>query len=216
MKKLIIYAATILSFIVMKAELVLAEDHGHEHSKKVPLQEEEGHDHSKEDRKKSKLDRHKKNEPTSEEHVEDKANAESENHGAENGDHEHEKAEGHEEEGGSAVGPDKGILEKGENGFRLSPEAIESFELKMQNFSKNTLDLPRTSLVEIKDDKFVYRIRDGWIKKVSVKVIKKNKETAILELSQFKIGDQIIISGTGFVRVSELVAEEGVSHGHSH
>lgn len=125
--------------------------------------------------------------------------------------HEHEEVEGN-----SAVGPDKGIIEKGENGFKLSPEAIKSFELKTQNISSGKLELPSASLVEIKDGKFVYRIRDGWIQRIPVKVIRKSKEKVSLELSQFKLGDQLIMGGTGFVRISELVVEEGIAHGHSH
>jgi hypothetical protein len=137
--------------------------------------------------------------------------------GHEKGDeHKDEKEHGHEEEENTAVGPDKGILEKSEHGFKLSPQAIKSFDLKTQNYLNPTAEFPRATLVEVKEEKFVYRLRDGWIKKVPVKVLGKHKLVVNLELSQFHAGDQIIVGGTGFVRVSELVVEEGVSEGHSH
>jgi len=149
----------------------------------------------------------------------EKEHKESDEHGEEGHDDHGEEEHGDEHEGeeeNSAVGPDKGILEKSENGFKLSPEAIKSFELKTQKFVNNQAQFPRPTLVEVKEEKFVYRMRDGWIKKIPVKVLKKDKVLVTLELSQFKNGDEIIVSGTGFVRVSELVAEEGMAEGHAH
>lgn len=134
-----------------------------------------------------------------------------EDHKIGEGSSDHEEAES-----SPAVGPDKGILEKGEGGIKLSPEAIKSFELKMQNISTQASEYPRATLVEVKNEQFVYQFREGWIKKIAVKVIRKNKNTVILEIPLVKAGDKVIVEGTGFVRVSELIAEEGVSHGHSH
>lgn len=122
-------------------------------------------------------------------------------------DHGHEKEEhdkdehGHEEEENSAVGPDKGILEKGKNGFKLSPEAVTNFGIstaKVQNPSQ----IPAAAIVKVKDEKFVYRFSEGWVKK--------------LHLDDVSAGDDLIISGTGFVRIAEVVATEGMAEGHSH
>lgn len=121
-----------------------------------------------------------------------------------------------EEEGSSVVGPDKGILEKGKEGFKLAPEAMKTFELKIENIKSKITEIARPALVEIKNDKFIYRVREGWIKKVSVKVLRKSNSKVTIDISQFKDGDLIITTGVGFVRTAELVAEEGVSHGHSH
>lgn len=122
----------------------------------------------------------------------------------------------HEDEGGSAVGPGKGITEKSALGFRLSPEAIKTFELKFQPLDKGTLEVPANGLVEVKSDRFVYRVRDGWIRRVPIKLIRKNSRSVVLQVSDAQPGDQVIVGGTGFVRTAEMVAEEGVSHGHSH
>lgn len=222
MKKLILSLSLIIFFVLFQADLLTAEAGKEEHSRKKKENSQDEHNHNddgKAHEEKSKDHEKEEHAHAEEETEEHKGESHQEHNEHDNhGDHdEKDEPGGHEEEeGSSAVGPDKGILEKSENGFKLSPEAIQAFELKMQNASNNRLEFPRVTLVEIKDDKFVYRIRDSWIKKVSVKVIKKNKDTVILELSQFQKGDKIIVGGTGFVRVSELVAEEGVSHGHSH
>lgn len=122
----------------------------------------------------------------------------------------------HEDEGGSAVGPGKGITEKSALGFRLSPEAIKTFELKFQPLDKGILEVPANGLVEVKSDRFVYRVREGWIRRVSVKLIRKNSRSVVMQVPDAQPGDQVIVGGTGFVRTAEMVAEEGVSHGHSH
>lgn len=195
MKTLILSLSFALFFVLLQSDLLTAKegkdhhDHAEEESKPHQQQNSEDHDESENHSNHEDHDRH----------------GEKEEHG-----------DDHEEEGSSVVGPDKGIMEKSEKGFKLSPEALQSFELKTQNISGQISEYPRSTLVEIKDGKFVYRMRESWIKKISVKVIKKNKDTVILELSQFQAGDKVIVGGNGFVRVSELVTEEGVSHGHSH
>lgn len=208
MKKLILILTLTFLFIIIQKEFLNAEVDKKEPSKEEQDHNESGHNHSK------GKEKDKGHEEENHNHDEGKAQ---EHKGEGHEDHEEEEQDGdHEEKGSSAVGPDKGIIEKGENGFKLSPEAIHSFELKMQNILRNISEYPRLTLVEVKDEKFVYRFRDGWIKRTAVKVIKKSKELVTLEISSFKAGDKIIVDGTGFVRVSELVAEEGVSHGHSH
>ena len=146
-------------------------------------------------------------------HAEHEEGEEHDDHGEEGEGQAHDEKE---EEGSSVVGPDKGILEKGKEGFKLAPEAVKTFELKTESIKAKIIEIVRPALVEIKNDKYIYRIRDGWIKKVAVKVLKKDSQRATVDISQFKDGDQIITNGVGFVRTAELVAEEGVSHGHSH
>lgn len=124
------------------------------------------------------------------------------------GDDEHGKEEhddkgehDHEDEENSAVGPDKGILEKGKNGFKLSPEAIANFGISTAKV-QSPLQLPPAAIIKVKDERFVYRLSAGWIKK--------------LHLDDVNAGDELIITGTGFVRIAEIVAVEGMAEGHSH
>lgn len=242
MKKITLSLSLILFLILLQTDFLTAEvsknenakkekahskdesDHteNHDHEEKNKEHEKDHHDHAQEESGQHKDEVHgdhedndKHSNQDNHKNHDDHADHSDHNEKDEHGDANHDDHE-EEGEGSSGVGPDKGILEKSEQGFKLSPEAIKSFELKIQTVSNKSSEFPRATLVEIKDGKFVYRIRENWIKRVSVKVLKKNKDTVILELSQFQAGDKIIVGGTGFIRVSELVAEEGVSHGHSH
>ena len=78
------------------------------------------------------------------------------------------------------------------------------------------MEINQKTLVEIKNDKAIYRVRNSWIKRVPVKVLKKNGDKILIEISNFQSGDLLVTSGVGFVRTAELVAEEGAATGHSH
>lgn len=167
--------------------------HSHEHNQDHEKEEKGHHD------PKSKDQEHKHSDEDEHDHPD-----------------EHDKDEDHKSEASSAVGPDKGIVEKNEKGFKLSPEAYKAFDFKVENLTGKIFTLPRLALVEIKNDKFIYRVRQGWIKRLQIKVLKKDKQKLTVELSQYQEGDQVIVNAVGFIRTAEMVAEEGVSHGHSH
>lgn len=160
-------------------------DHGSEDGHDEDEDSEDGHDHKDGESHEEEGDGHDHGEEGEEGHA----------HG------EGEKEEHGEEEGG-VIGPDKGITAKSKNGFTLSKEAWASFDLKTQTMDSGA-SVPKAAVVHIKDGKFYYRIRDGWIKRVPLN-------------SKLQKGDMVITTGTGFVRTAELVVEEGVSHGHSH
>jgi hypothetical protein len=126
--------------------------------------------------------------------------------------------EGHHEEAeeSSAVGPDKGIIAKSEEGMKISPEAFLNFGVKTIPFSEFKNSIPMTALIEIKDGKYLYRMRDGWIKRVPIKILQKNKDMIVVEASPLQTKDEVITQGVGFLRAAELVAEQGDSQGHSH
>jgi hypothetical protein len=130
-------------------------------------------------------------------------------------DHSHEEAEekGH-EEGSAAVGPDKGILEKGPKGIRLSPEAIKTFDLKFAQVGSSEFDLPKDALVEIRDGRFVYVVNENWISRVKAEVIQKRESQVRVRIAEFNPQLQVIVKGVGFVRGAELIAAEGATHSH--
>ena len=158
--------------------------------------EGDSHQHGEEKSSKDKEEEHK--------HAEGESHKEDDDHSEEDG-HKHSENEEHEEEaeGGQLVGPEKGVIERGPLGFKLSPEAQKNFEIEITTFN-STLNSKSSPpwLVKIKDGKYAYRTKDGWIKKV--------------EIGQLKSGDQVISKGTGYIRGAELVLEQGASHGHSH
>ncbi len=171
-----------LVLVAARISIGFAEKEDHAHSPNEPHQAPEKKEH----------------EATTDSHDHD----DEKEHKHADGEEAHEGDEHGEEEGGSVTGPDKGILEKGENGFKLAPEAIATFEMKTGTVTTSLQSLPKEVIVSIKDKKYVYRVRDGWIKRVRI--------------NDIKPGDQIVIAATGFVRTAEMVAEEGVAQGHSH
>ncbi|MGE3262651.1 MAG: hypothetical protein AB7K68_12795 [Bacteriovoracia bacterium] len=126
---------------------------------------------------------------------------------------EHEKG-GHEEEGGAAIGPDKGITEKGKLGFRLAPEAIQSFELKFQDITSAEATIDSSSLVKVKEAKSLFRQRDGWFKRIPADVISRKGSTLFIRSTQLQAGDKIVTGGVAFLRTAEIIGEEGASHSH--
>ena len=198
--KLVVFIVGVIFCLTPSFLLAQKDEHGHENDAKASEAK-----HSEEE-----------NHATHEE--EDSHDEHGTEHGEEHGE-EHDESQTHDkedDESSSVIGPDKGILEKSKEGFKLSPEAIKTFELKTEIIKAKTIEIIRPALLEIKNEKFIYRIRDGWIKKVSVMVLNKNSQRVTVDISQFKVGDLIITNGVGFVRTAELVVEEGVSHGHSH
>lgn len=156
-------------------------------------------------------------------HKENEAHAENEKH-EEHADHKEGDSAGHahgeegngehEEEGGSNIGPEKGITEKAEAGFKLSPEAFRTMEIQTKEFSGGQMKIPLKAIVSIRDEKTIYRLRDGWFKRVKVQILQTNGGSAEISSHSFKDGDQIVVEGVGFVRVAEIYSEEGASHSH--
>jgi hypothetical protein len=137
--------------------------------------------------------------------------------------HEHdEKAEGGEahaeEEANPGVGPEKGILSADEHeGFKLSPEAIKSFELQHQKLNgPSPWKLPRTALLLAGEERNIYRVREGNYKRIDFKVLKDAPDSMTIESSDLKTGDEVVIKGLGFLRIAELSAFGGAPEGHSH
>lgn len=121
---------------------------------------------------------------------------------------------GHGEEGGAAIGPDKGITEKGKLGFRLAPEAIQSFELKFQDITTAEATIDSSSLVKVKEAKSLFRQRDGWFKRIPADVISRKGNNLFIRSTQLQAGDKIVIGGVAFLRTAEIISEEGASHSH--
>ncbi len=131
--------------------------------------------------------------------------------------HAHEEGEkgghGH-DEGGAAIGPDKGIMEKGPLGIKLSPEAIKTISSTAIQWNGENLTIPYKALIRIKDTKSIFRLRDGWYKRTPVTVLSRQGESVTLRAEGLQTGDQIVISNVGFLRIAEVITEEGAAHSH--
>ncbi len=170
-----------------------ADDHKHEHSKKSKETTEKTEPIGNDNHKDDEDDHEKSKNPT---HTSDKSNEAGEN---------------------KNVGPNKGItIFDEEKGFVLSDEAKKTFSLQTQNLTGSSpWSLPKSALLFTGEEKSVYRLRDGFFKKIDVEVIKKDKDRMIVKSENLKKGDSIVIQGVGFIRIAEVDAtSEESSHGH--
>ncbi|MGE4108233.1 MAG: hypothetical protein AB7F66_13545 [Bacteriovoracia bacterium] len=121
------------------------------------------------------------------------------------------------EEGGS-IGPDKGIVEASESkGFKLSPEALKNFDLKTQKLNGDgPWTISKSAIVHSGEETNLFRVRSGFFKRIDFQVVKKADASLTVDSDDLREGDEIVLAGTGFLRVSELAAFGGVAHGHSH
>ncbi|MBX9766367.1 MAG: helix-turn-helix transcriptional regulator [Bdellovibrionales bacterium] len=185
---------TLSAFLVVNAQSSFASGK-HDESQE---NEESGHDHDqKEDHAEGKGDAHK-----SEEGDEHAHGAEGEEHGETN----------------KSVGPDKGILEASEkSGFKLSQEAWKNFGIRtIEASGPGVYTLAKRSIFFGLEERNVYRLRDGFFKRVDFKTISKSNAEYRVQIQDLIAGDQIVTAGLGYLRIAEMAAFGGVGEGHSH
>jgi hypothetical protein len=131
---------------------------------------------------------------------------------------EHGHGEHEEEEAAPNVGPDKGIIEASEeDGIKLSPEALKNFGIKtIKLTSQGPWSVPISARLLAAEEVNLYRVRAGAFKRVDFNVVKKASDTMMITSSDLKAGDEIVISGIGFLRIAEISAFGGAPEGHSH
>lgn len=189
------------------------DEHGHDHGEEEHA-EEEGHSHAPDEKKGEEGHSHapsEKGEEKGHDHaVGEAGHAESDEHGHAEG------GGGHEEEGGGVVGPEKGIVEKGPLGIKLSEEAVKTINPETVSWQSGSITIPYQGLVRIKDTKSVYRVRNGFFKRVPAVVQSRQGDRVTVSVAGLEAGDKIVISQAGFLRIAEVITEEGASHGHSH
>lgn len=126
-----------------------------------------------------------------------------------------------EDEAPSSVGPGKAITAISEKeGFQLSEKAQRRLNLRFLTLAQSEpYRLPAQALVYSQFEVGVYRLRQGWFKFVEVeKISSPQPSSASLSIrsSELQAGDQIVIQGTGLVRVADLEAFGGHEGGHDH
>ena len=134
--------------------------------------------------------------------------------------HESHKGHGEEghEEGGANVGPDKGILEASEeNGIKLAPQAIKNFGLEtVQLAGSSPWTVPTSAILHSLEETNIYRVRNGFYKRIDFNLSKRSQEQMTISSQDLNAGDEVVISGVGFLRIAELTAFGGAPEGHSH
>ncbi len=180
----------ILSISLNLKTVFASDDHDHKDEKKSHSSEEAGHNEKKENE--DKHDDHAENEEHGDDHAESEENLQ--------------------------VGPEKGILEANkEKGFRLSAEAEKNFSVKKIKVSKaHGIEIPKSAQVTSGMEINLYRLRDGFYKRIDFTVVSSNSTTMTVSSKDLSINDEIALTGLGFLRISEISAFDGAPAGHSH
>lgn len=123
-----------------------------------------------------------------------------------------------EEEAYPQIGPGKGILEASKDkGIRLSPEAEKNFEISRTAVpTQGNFEIPKSAIVTAATEVNLFRYRDGFYKRVDFKFVSKTSNRAVVVSEELKNGDEVVITGLGFLRIAEIAAFGGAPEGHSH
>ncbi|OQW53850.1 MAG: hypothetical protein A4S09_06435 [Proteobacteria bacterium SG_bin7] len=166
-------------------------------------------DHQKNEEE-THTEKEKEKEKDHDDHDKDKKEEAHEEHGD---DHDEKESE----EAPENVGPTKGVVSYSEKeGFKLSVEAAKLFGITFLTLSgPSPWEVPNSAIVYVGDDKSIYKSNNGALKRLDITIVRKNKSTSTITANKLASGDQILITGTSFVRTAEIDLTSGDSgHGH--
>ena len=172
----------------------------------------EGHDHKKKEHKEHDDHNHGKDG-----HAEDEDNHKGHDDHKEDSHDDHAGHDDHDEHSSKAVGKGKAIEVVDEkNGFKLSKEAIKTLKLKLQNVDGDEFLVSKSTLVVSKELKGLYRFRGGFFKFHPVELKKEVDGKYLVKVPGVEFGDQIVVNGTGLLRVTDVYSTDTAEYGHSH
>nr|BDT28544.1 hypothetical protein BHI3_20100 [Bacteriovorax sp. HI3] len=145
-----------------------------------------------------------------EEHAEHKDDHKDE-HGKE--EHKDEHKEEHKDEHGHGDDHKEGMSE---NGFKLNEKSTKKFGIHTVTLKAGIVEVPREAIFKGLNEVNVYRLREGFYKRIDFKTLENKKDVLKISSSELKSGDQIVIQGVGFLRIAEIAASGGISDSHSH
>ncbi len=129
---------------------------------------------------------------------------------------EHDKHNEHEGES-KAIGQGKAIIEiSEEHGLKLSPEAIKTLGITFMRVESHEFLIDKTTLITYKRLKGVYRYKEGFFKLFPVILKREVKGQYLVKVKDVEVGDQIVISATGPLRVADLYSTDKAEYSHSH
>lgn len=117
------------------------------------------------------------------------------------------------------VGADKGVIEvTSDKSFKLSEEAKKTLGIDSVPYQAGMSAIPKNALVTTLKESQIFRVRDGYLKAIHVPSRSKDGKSGSVPGSEFKSGDQIVIRGTGFLRIiaAQLGESESSESGHDH
>jgi len=132
--------------------------------------------------------------------------------------HKEDRHDDHDDHGGGkSIGEGKAIESVDKvSGFKLSKEAIKTLNLKLQTVDGNEFTIDKTTLVTSKSTKGIYRFRSGFFKFLPIKLLKEVDGKYLVNVIGVDFGDQIVTSGVGLLRVTDIYSTDESEYGHSH
>lgn len=106
--------------------------------------------------------------------------------------------------------------EKTIDGFKLSATAAKNFELTYVDYKLPAIALPATAIFKGLSEVNLYRLRNGLYKRIDFKTVEKSRDTIKVNSPDLLVGDKIVVTGIGFLRIAEIAASGGLSDSHSH
>lgn len=107
---------------------------------------------------------------------------------------------------------EKSLLKKGgavtafnkDDGFKLSEKAKKNLGVSFLGLGKGaSWDVPKSSIVRIKNSTGVYRKYDGWITLVLVDILKKKSSKVTIKSIDLQEGDGVAVTGVKFLRMTD-------------
>lgn len=102
------------------------------------------------------------------------------------------------------------------DGFKMTPASIKTFELKFVKYLGVKTLVTKDAIYKGLDEVNLYRVRDGLFKRIDFKILSKEKNSYFISSPNLKVGDEIVTSGVGFLRMAEIAASGGLESSHSH
>jgi tyrosyl-tRNA synthetase len=100
---------------------------------------------------------------------------------------------------------------------KSAAQAEKNFEIKRQIVTAQPVqEIPKQALVTTGSEVNVYRYRTTRYKRIDFEVIRKTENKVFIKSKELEVGDEIVIHGTGLLRIAEIAAFGGAPEGHSH
>jgi hypothetical protein len=98
--------------------------------------------------------------------------------------------------------------------MRLSPEEIQTIGPRVVRWEGGPILIPYKALVRVKDSKSIFRLRAGWYKRISAVIVSRAGESVTVLAADLRTGDEVVVSGLGFLRTAEVGSQAGAKVTH--
>lgn len=129
----------------------------------------------------------------------------------------HDNHSDHDHETSKSVGKDFAIEVNDEHlGIKLSDKALKNLNIETKQITSSKVILPKEAIVLVRDQTFVYFLRERFFKLVAVKIKERRDAQYTVVLNDFNSIGAVVTKGADLIRISEVYANDTASYGHSH